>query len=317
MFKFGVYSIDDLRAGKDKTWYGSTKKVSVSLLNDLDPHEWRSPIYDRIMFELIDDRGTYKRTYQRRFDTFDKIAIKLLIDRFGHSDGSLRIHDAAVSNAQTAADFYLKLSDQFAQLVYFASDYDPFVTLINQGRLSVALSSSNDVLEIKWPPFVFSPLKPERRLFFPLNHLLRWFLERMYVGRLIGAYERGELSGSSVQRVTLFAPSAMSLQETRSNFRLLRHDLLSPSPIDEQLQCIRAMNVLNPTYFDDRQLETAVKYIWSALEDDGIFVVGSNQDQDTQVKGAIYAKTAVGFEPIWISSDMPYIHRILTHFLTK
>lgn len=218
------------------------------------------------------------------------------------------------SNAQTATDFYLKLSDQFSRLAYFASDYDPYLIIISQGRLSVALSSSNDILEIKWPPFVFTPIRPESRLFFPFNHLLRWILERMYVMPLLGAYKRGEVSAKSIQRVTLFAPSAISLQKDRSNFELLQHDLLHPSPIDGALQCMRAMNVLNPTYFDDRQLETVVNHIWDALENDGLFVVGSNQDRDTQVNGAVYAKTSVGFEPIWVSSDTPYIHRIITRF---
>ena len=265
------------------------------------------------MFGLIDDRGTYKRTYQRRFDTFDRVVIKLLYDRFGHSDRTFHIHDAAVSNAHTAADFYLKLSDQFSRMIFFASDYDPYLTIISQGRLSVALSSSNDILEIKWPPFVFTPIRPESRLFFPFNHLLRWILERMYVMPLLGAYKRGEVSAKSIQRVTLFAPSAISLQKDRSNFELLQHDLLSPSPIDGALQCMRAMNVLNQRYFDDRQLATVVSHIWDALENDGLFVVGSNQDQGSKVIGAIYAKTSVSFVPIWVSSDTPYAHRIITH----
>ena len=48
------------------------------------------------------------------------------------------------------------------------------------------------------------------------------------------------------------------------------------------------MNLLNPTYFSEAELDRIVSNVRSGLLDGGLFVFGSNQDAGTEVEGGIF-----------------------------
>ena len=206
MFKLGVYSIDQLTQGQDVTCLGSDKKVSVLLLNEVHALPNAQQLYDRIMFELVDDRGTYKRTSGKRFEEFDDQVLDLVKKRMKTFDAPFRFHDAAISSGQTAAEFFLKVKDLLGCVSYRASDYDPYLTVISRGPLTVVRSSSGKVIEITYPPFVFTPGRLENKLFYFGNHLLRLYLSYGPVQRLVNDYDIGLRNDITESSILLFCP---------------------------------------------------------------------------------------------------------------
>jgi hypothetical protein len=66
---------------------------------------------------------------------------------------------------------------------------------------------------------------------------------------------------------------------------------------------IRAMNVLNPSYFDPEEIRLILGHVFDGLLDGGWLVTGSNQDADTLVHGGVYEKSPAGFRRIWQSGN--------------
>ncbi|MHC4525878.1 MAG: class I SAM-dependent methyltransferase [Planctomycetota bacterium] len=304
MLKFGVYDINQLREAKDVSIFGGVKKVSVSLLDDALREEEpdRTRLYERIMFELNDDRGAFKRTTAARFQQFDQDVLALLQSLYSGRDDPLRVHDTAVSNGQTAVDFFAQLSVQFPQLDYLASDYDPYIRIAKRGTLSVALSSHDQVIEITRPPFVFTPKQLESPLFYPANHIIRHILQRLSVRRLLNDLSAEEQNDIAVRNVNLFCPSAQALATEDARFSLAQYSLLDDSPTEEKFDCIRAMNVINKEYFSDAEMGRIFQNLASALKPQGLLIVGSNHESGSAVAGGVYQLNENQFSPLWISS---------------
>lgn len=305
MIKLGVHSLPQLLSKGRLTNFGAERKVSITLLNQVLDLPDCGHHHEQILFGFSDDRGAYKRTATSRFEEFDDRALATVQE---HCDCTrlVRVHDAGVSNAQTAVDFYHRMAAACPDLEYQASDYDPHVTIIRSGRLAVGLSSNDNVVEVAYPPFVFHPYKLERALLYPVNHIVRMLLLKFAVPDLVRRYQAGQLSAAQIEHVALFCPAAQQLQASPASFDLLQHDLLNPGLTD--FTCFRAMNVLNDTYFSDAQFGVVLSNIWQALNRGGLFITGSNMDAGTQVQGGVYRKLDGGFEPLW-QSGAPTIRR--------
>ena len=115
---------------------------------------------ERILFRVSDERGARKRTYANRFEDFDSSILPLMREHFA-PDVALVVADLAVSDARTSCDFFSKVAAAFPHLSYYASDYNPRVLVLDDGRLKVTLSRSHKILEIVYPPFVFNNTSPE------------------------------------------------------------------------------------------------------------------------------------------------------------
>jgi hypothetical protein len=309
MLKFGVHDINQLREGKDVTIFGRLKKVSISLLDDAlgESEPDRAKYCERIMFELNDDRGTYKRTTGTRLQQFDKDILALLRSLFSDRTALLRIHDTAVSNGQTAVNFFTQLSIAFPKLEYLASDYDPQVRIVKRGALTVALSSRDQVIEITRPPFVFTPKQLESPIFYPVNHVIRMILQKSSVQRLLRELREEAAHDITVRTVSLFCPAAQELARNDTRFSLAQYSLLDNSPTEEKFDCIRAMNVINREYFSDAQFDQVFQNIASALKQQGLLIVGSNQESDSAVAGGVYRLNGNRFSPLWNSNPSSFL----------
>ena len=304
MFKFGVYSIKQLEKGKTRTFFGATKKISVSLLDDIRKNDMISDAYASLMYNLSDDRGSFKRTYRSRFDNFDNRCIDTITKNFSAPD--IQIHDVAISSGETAVDFFRKLQSRYRSLSYFATDYDPYLTVIRQRALAVSLTSNGSIVQLVLPPFVFTPKKPDR-LFYPINRLLCYLVLKFWAKRLLNMYKEDRLPLANVQKVNLFCPQALTLANRDSRFKLGQYDILSSA--DNVFDCIRAMNVLNQSYFSGADFHTILRNFHEAIRENGLLIVGSNTGPGSPVSGAIYSRSHSTFDLIWSSETKPTIDK--------
>jgi hypothetical protein len=309
VFKLGVHSIQQLQKGKTRTIFGTAKKVSVTLLSKIDADELSADEYASIMFCLNDDQGTYKRTYAARFGRFNDKCIDIIHETFRKPD--LEFHDAAVSSAETAVEFFEKLCGHYDDLRYLASDYDPFITVLGTDSFSVSIASSGSILEILLPPFVFTH-KPPDRWFYPVNKILFFIARKFWAKRLVAKYQSGLLPANVVRKIDIFSPRARHLASKDQRFRLGQHDLLAP--MGDTFHCVRAMNVLNDSYFSAEQMRKILLNVHNSLKNNGLFITGSNQDPGSPVSGAVFSKNDSNFELVWMTAEAPQVLKHINLF---
>lgn len=314
MLKLGVYSIDQLRSGKVRSLLGRRKRVAIQLLNEIDAEQEYDSLFDIVVRDLTDDRGAFKRTSSARFTEFDQKAAELLHQSFPNSSSQVAIHDVAVSNARTAVDFYHVVTKEIADIDYLATDYDPALTVVKSGSLSVVLSSRNSVVQVVLPPFVFTPKQREHPVMYPINLLVAKILQVTTVKRLVDRYLRGEVDDASIERVELFCPAAKTLANSSDNFHLGTHNLLEPMDTANLYSCVRAMNVLNRNYFNAAQLSTVLSNIAASLTEGGLLIAGSNQESDTPVQGGIYCLSRGRFEPMYETGGNDFLIEHISRF---
>ena len=75
---------------------------------------------------------------------------------------------------------------------------------------------------------------------------------------------------------------------------------------------IRAMNVLNKGYFTDAQLRRALANIVLSLNENGLFITGSNTAQGTVVDGGIYKMMGGRLEQVMSSGAGSQIDELVT-----
>lgn len=304
MFKFGVYSVEQLLKGQTKTFFGAHKNVSVTLLDKIRDQSINSDAFSSIMLSLNDGRGAYKRTYHSRFEEFDARCSEILRGRY--SEPSLRIHDVAISSGETAVDFFKRLEGDYPALSYLATDYDPYLTIIYQRSLAISITSDESLVEITMPPFVLTPKRPDRA-FYPVNRLLCKIVTDTFAKRLLFRHRKGTLPSKDVRRINLFCPQARKLAGQDARFKLGQHNILSSS--NSNYDCIRAMNVLNESYFSKSDFQKVLSNLHDSLVGNGLLIVGSNNDPGTAVSGAVYSKIDYGFELEWSTANRPTVSK--------
>jgi hypothetical protein len=309
MIKKGIYEILQLENSHNfKDCFGGEKRLSITLYDQIINHPHADELAERILLLFADERGAYKRTYAKRFEAFDDEVLKLLAQSL-ESQENIVIQDVAVSDGRTAGDFFEKLIQHFSDISYYASDYNPKVHVIEKGRTKVTLSHTGKILEIVWPPFVFNTIKRESYRNYPFNYLVRIYIEQIVVRPLLQAYHAGKLIS---RELFLFAPKIIALAQNDKRFQLLQHDLLTS--FAHQSHIIRAMNVLNPSYFSQEQFEKVLSHIYRGLYGAGVLITGSNQEAGSLVHGGMYQKTPVGFKKVWQSGDGSPIEKNLLEF---
>ncbi len=269
------------------------KRISITLLDKIDALENADYYREIILLNFSDDRRTFKRTYKDRFEIFDKKVLDVIA---AQSISSLRVHDIAVSDGRTTCDFYEKLQRSFPVEEYFASDYSPDIIVIND---KITTNPDGKILEVIFYPFVFGNQREGLR--YPINNAIRSIVFYGYAPYLLKRY----LKNPSIEKKTIqmFCSTAQRLASSDNRFHLMKYNVLNPSPIARPLNIIRAMNIFNPAYFSDAQITLALKNIYGALENGGLFITGSNQDADSLVHGGVYQKTNTGFKELWRSGE--------------
>lgn len=300
MLKFGIYQLPQLLLNSERTLFRKElKNISISLYEEISDLPNSNELAERILLLFSDVRGAYKRTYSNRFETFDDQICEILNKTYPFND--LIVHDIGVSDARTACDFFDKLSVFRSNLKYYASDYNPEITLIKYKGIHLAIEDSGKVLQITTPPFVFNAIKRDSYRHYPLNHLVRFLIEKIWIPAILKRYKAGCIQ--EVKTIQVFCQKAKQLAKNNGSFFLIKHNILNPSPIAEPLQMIRAMNVLNTSYFSSVEMKQAIRQIFVALADGGFFITGSNQDPDSAVQGALYQKQGERFKKMWQSGQ--------------
>src|SRR5882672_7516458 len=124
MIKTGLWRAEQLAGARaTKGFFGGTRRVSITLYDQVRERSDGAMWAERILFGHSDGRGIYKRTYSRRFDRFDDFALAHVAAAFA-PDRGLRIHDAGVSDARTACDFFQKIAAAVPVASYCASDHE-------------------------------------------------------------------------------------------------------------------------------------------------------------------------------------------------
>jgi hypothetical protein len=304
LYKFGIYNkvqLKDLR--KLKTALGDYRKISITLYDQIINEPNAEALAECILLEATDDRGAYKRTYEKRFESFDA-AILNHINQQIDGKNLVLVHDLAVSDGRTAVDFFEKLSKKFPKISYTASDYSPNVFVIERKLCTVTFSPLGKVLEILFPPFVFKPLKRER--YASINYVLSAFLQFFVVPSILKKWKEGQIKA---KELLLFAPNVLKLSQKDDRFKLMQHNILTMLP--ETYDIVRAMNILNTSYFSKNEFKVALKNIYQGLKVGGFFITGSNQDADSLVHGGLYQKTAKGFKKVWQSGDGSIVDELI------
>lgn len=308
MLKTGVGSVSNILKNDKTLFRKELKNVSITLYDQAVDEPNASELTERILLMFADGRGAYKRTYAKRFEVFDNFVIEYLTPAFPE-DECLKVHDAGVSDGRTAIDFFEKISQCFPNVKYAASDYDPKVYVLENGKCKVTLNSFGKVLEITFPPFVFNMIKRDSYKYYPLNHLLRIILHYFYCVPLLNKYKRGLIKAKEIM---LYAPKVLQCMQNNRSFCLEQHNLLTP--FKEQVNIIRAMNVLNVSYFSEVEFKTIIKNIYNGLLDGGYFITGSNQESDSLVHGTVYQKTNGRFQSVCKSGDGSPMQAIIENF---
>jgi chemotaxis methyl-accepting protein methylase len=308
MIKTGIYKIQQLNKKNIKSFLGKLKNISITLYDQIIDEPEREKLAELILLSFSDDRGAYKRTYEKRFEEFDEHVINILKKIF-KNNLLLTIHDVGVSDGRTALDFFAKISTEFVNIQYIASDYSPLIYVVEKEQLKVVFSHTGEILEIVYPPFVFNKIKRDGYLFYPINHMVRLFVEYFFVRFLADKYHKGLIAA---KKILLFSPKVLQKAQDDHRFKLCQHDLLKL--FDSSADVIRAMNVLNELYFSVEEFKLIIKNFYGNLKDGGVLIAGSNQDAGSQVHGGVYQKTVTGFKKIFQSGDGLFIEPFILGF---
>lgn len=308
MIKLGISKLDKLQKGNARTLFrNELKNVSITLYDQIINLPAANELAERILLLFANERGAYKRTYAKRFEDFDQQAFVHICRHF-NADHFLTVHDVGVSDGRTACDFFEKLAFCFSNIAFYASDYDPEVFVIENSRIKITLSQNDKLLEIVWPPFVFNTIKRDSYRCYPLNHLIKFFVNRFAVKPLLDKYRLGKIKARKLQ---LFCPKALILTQKDQRFHLGQYNLMEPAKTPKVSNIVRAMNVLNKSYFTDQEMTHLMGHIFNQLSERGILIIGSNQESSTIVHGGIYQKQSDHFIKLWQSGEGASIDNLI------
>lgn len=284
LFLTGIHEARQLRGFDPSSWTGKRRRIAIDLIDEIDrlgAPEAREALFERI----VDARGAFKRTYRDRFADFDARLIEAWRASPPATSG-VRILDAAVSDGSTSLPLVAAFDRvSGGDFKFTATDLDGRYVKIWRAEAPgrrVILSEAGEIVQIITPPFLFT--HRESRHLFPVNRMMRPAAER-FATALIAEWKRGE-AGVMSSEILLFNPDFRRLVESDPRVTFRAWDILEPWRA-ETAHCIRAMNVLNPGYFDPGQLRLAVGNLFEALADGGVFAAGSNEDAGTAVDGVI------------------------------
>ncbi|MCB9989376.1 MAG: hypothetical protein H6868_08630 [Rhodospirillales bacterium] len=311
MLKLGIYKEQQLKPDYLENFWNRRKFLALDLYHCLDdlPKDERDKIQERMLIRFSVANGTFKYTYANRFEDFENRAVSFISDHYSGQD--VTVHDIGVSDGRTTHGFYKKLNNVFGEaLSYLASDYAPYLYIVKRpgSARRVIVDEDGAPLQIVFPPFVFNLVLPEHRLFYPVNHVVRWLVNFFYARPLLRD-RAGEKGNVEEQRFELVCKECRDYIRSADNFSFRQYDMFSPA--NDVFDVIRVMNVLNERYFSEAQLKMAVESIDRSLKFGGFFITGSNMEQGTVIDGGIYQKTLDGYKRLYQSGEGSLVDRFI------
>ena len=143
------------------------------------------------------------------------------------------------------------------------------------------------ISQIITPLFVFIVVRPESEMLYPLNHLIRYLAAVFYVRPLIKNH-KSERPDIERTRLDLLCRKCREYVSEKKNFHFESYDMLKGPK--GGFEIIRAMNVLNHSYFSREDLKKAIANIAASLNDGDLLITGSNVEAGTAVNGGVYKK---------------------------
>jgi hypothetical protein len=284
LFLTGIHDPAQLRGFDPARWPGIRRRIAIDLIDEIDglgDPGLRVALFERI----VDVRGAFKRTYPDRFAAFDALVMEAWRSS-GPKPQTISVLDAGVSDGSTS----LPLIAAFAgasegRFRFIATDLDGRYVRLSRRRTPqrrVILDAAGEIVQIILPPFLFT--HRESRYLFPVNRLLRPSAVR-FAEAMVAAWRKND-PDVEAREILLLAPDLRRrvAEDPRVSFQ--RWDILEPWA-GEKAHCVRAMNVLNPGYFDAAQMKRVVRNLVAAAADGGILAFGSNEDAGTPVDGIV------------------------------
>jgi len=102
------------------------------------------------------------------------------------------------------------------------------------------------------------------------------------------------LFNNNLPTVLLLHSKVSKFSDGNDKFRFINHDLFKDIK-PKEFDLVRAMNILNPIYFNSNQLNIALNLIYQSLNQDGILLVGRTHIEDGKNHASFYKKTTNGF----------------------
>jgi SAM-dependent methyltransferase len=313
MFKLGIFKREQLTPDHLEGFANSRKFIALDLYNSLDslPQAEIDKIQERMLRWFRLQNGVLKRTHARRFDNFDLLSLSAIAANFSTGQ-AIRVHDIGVSDGRTSCGFYDNLKHLYGErLDFLASDYAPYLYIIKRTHSASRLivDDQQHVLQIITPPFVFIVGYPERITPYPLNPLIRHLVTALYARPLLEDYKAG-CPDIERTRLELLCRKCRAYISKQDKFRFGTYDVLSGPT--ERFDIIRAMNILNHSYFPEAQLRKAVENIVQSLREGGLFIAGSNTEQGTIINGGIYKKAKNHLDRIEISGKGSQVDALIS-----
>src|ERR1700744_2033329 len=127
MFKFGIFRLEDYRPESTSlsgrlAWMLTRHRISLQLLRTGIPASPKEiEVFEALMQGLRLNSGIYRTTFHNRFQEFNKIVDRILMDRYD-SAAALDVHDWAASDCLTSSEWAKSLLDLFPDSRLTASD---------------------------------------------------------------------------------------------------------------------------------------------------------------------------------------------------
>lgn len=315
MIIFGIHSLRQLRRFDSKSFFDLRRDIALDLYPlcaSLEASE-AIELQELILRNFSCGNSAYKRTQAGRFQDFDGSIANVLKDCFESYGDVIRIHDLAVSDGRTSVDFYEVLRSNLPnQLDFLGSDLDLEFHVLNFGRSGRAIYDCRGTcLQLVIPPFVHARRsEPRSRLLF-LDRFFGKLLSSSLVPSLDELLRR---RNERVSKIRLLSPRAAELESRSPNVRFEQADLLERPRGLGTFHIVRAMNVLNRSYFREEFLRHAVCNVFLALKENGVFVTGSNQDAGSEVEGGVYRRRGDRFVPEYEANGGSPVREILLEF---
>src|SRR5687768_17401163 len=208
MLKLGICTVRSLRDDVDRGPRRRPRQVAITLLDRISGEADADRLRERVLLELSDDRGAYKRTYKDRFVAFDMAVCDQARKAFAVGT-RLKVVDCGISDGVTAVDFFSRLSSYFQDIKFLGTDYDPYVKTLTRNNVTVVFSSNDKPVQLIRSPFVFNLTTKDWWVKYPINRLILSRLSRIYIPDML----RELSSPGTGTRISLYCRAATSLAE--------------------------------------------------------------------------------------------------------
>lgn len=291
------------------------RRFSLTLLRELTA-AWNpsdEALLDRLYQELVVAGKVHKTTRRDRFCELDTRLMDDLETRFPDAT-PLRIHDVGASNAITSLQLFRQLSARRPVHVHASDWFDCLYFVQVRGRSwTTVLDADGEPAQYVGHGLVLSALRLKntegRR--FPVNWLIKRWLDRTLLPHARSALaqalggsvtwtspESRSLPRATVTRLPLMHPECAAALRTTKAFTYGRHDAFQPTT--EVFHCVRALNFLNPGYFDPSQVARGVRACALGLLPGGLLIIGRTMDEsDGHTRATAFVRKGGTLEPVW------------------